>query len=303
MLEEHVQPTKKKDGFNGQKSIVLPRNVLNLCRSKQLLSNLYLTDIGFYPNAQYHYRRREQGCAQHILIYCTEGQGWVSFDHITKVIRGGEYLIIPANKRHRYGADPNIPWSIYWAHFTGETSSEFVNLLTKDNENLIGPAADNEKRTALFGDIYSTLETGHSIPHLCYINMLFSSYLGTFCFPQFLSAPLHEERSKMDEVIAYMQEHIHSVCTLTELAALVHISPSHFSSLFKKKTGYPPLEYFNHLKIQRACQYLEFTDIPVKEICYKLGMTDPFYFSRVFSKYLGEAPVAFRKRKRFNQLS
>ncbi|MCH5718282.1 helix-turn-helix domain-containing protein [Niabella hibiscisoli] len=96
-----------------------------------------------------------------------------------------------------------------------------------------------------------------------------------------------------------MQEHIMETVALKDLASLIHMSSSHFSAMFKNKTGHSPLEYFNHLKIQRACQYLEFTDMPVKELCYTLGLEDPFYFSRLFSKYMGESPLHYRKRKRF----
>jgi AraC-like DNA-binding protein len=77
----------------------------------------------------------------------------------------------------------------------------------------------------------------------------------------------------------------------------VHISLSHYSALFKKKTGYPPLEYFNHIKIQKACQFLQFTNLQVKEIAYKLGINDPFYFSRLFTNVMGFSPLDYRKQK------
>lgn len=290
---------KKKDGFKGQKAIVLPAPIVKHCQSEAILSNLYITDIGFYPRAAYHFREREQGSAQYILIYCIDGKGWAVINNKEISIHEGEYLIIPEGLKHRYGADAQHPWSIYWVHFKGTTSDKFVDLLSRNCIDYAGQATYNEKRKVLFDDIYNTLESGYSIDHLFYINMLFSSYLGTFCFPQFLNAPYKEEKDKIDIVIEYMLEHVFSCITLKELAALIHLSPSHFSAMFKNKTGYPPLEYFNHLKIQRACQYLEFTDMPVKELSYTLGLNDPFYFSRLFTRYMNESPVQYRKRKRF----
>lgn len=290
---------KKKDGFKGQKAIVLPRQVIQACRDQQLLSNLYITDIGYYPKAAFHFRERDHGCSQHILIYCTAGRGWAVIDGNKVMIKEGEYLVIPADVKHRYGADEDQPWSIYWAHFNGWSAANFIELLLKNSTNNVGSAIYNEKRTALFDNIYRTLESGYSIDHLFYLNMMFYSYLGTFCFPQFLNPPYKEEKSKIDIVIEYMQEHIMETVVLKDLASLIHMSSSHFSAMFKNKTGHSPLEYFNHLKIQRACQYLEFTDMPVKELCYTLGLDDPFYFSRLFSKYMGESPLHYRKRKRF----
>ena len=94
-----------------------------------------------------------------------------------------------------------------------------------------------------------------------------------------------------------MQQNLHRALSLQEMASEAHISPSHYSALFKKKTGYPPLEYFNHIKVQKACQYLQFTNLQVKEIAYKLGVNDPFYFSRFFSNIMGMSPLEYRNRK------
>ncbi|HTG57611.1 MAG TPA: AraC family transcriptional regulator [Niabella sp.] len=300
MAENNNKDTiKKKDGFKGQRAIVLPRQVIQACRDQQLLSNLYITDIGYYPKAAFHFRERHQGSNQHILIYCTSGRGWAQVDDNSVYIKEGEYLVIPAGVKHRYGADEDQPWSIYWAHFNGASAANFIDLLLKNCTGYVGSAIYNEKRTTLFDDIYRTLESGYSIDHLFYLNMMFTSYLGTFCFPQFLNPPYKEDKSKIDIVVEYMQEHIMETVVLKELASLIHMSSSHFSAMFKNKTGHSPLEYFNHLKIQKACQYLEFTDMPVKELCYTLGWEDPFYFSRLFSKYMGESPLHYRKRKRF----
>ncbi|MCH5599120.1 AraC family ligand binding domain-containing protein [Niabella ginsengisoli] len=141
----YKESIKKKDGFKGQKAIVLPKQVINVCQAQKLLSNLYITDIGFYPRAEYHYREREQGCNQNILIYCTSGMGWFTLDGKTVPIKEGEYLVIPKNLKHRYGADEKLPWSIYWAHFNGAAAQSFVELLLKNCTDHVGYAAYNEK--------------------------------------------------------------------------------------------------------------------------------------------------------------
>lgn len=67
---------RKKEGFAGQRSVVLPRKILTeLCANTPSVDRLYITDIGYYPKAQYHYRQRVHGSDQHILIYCVEGNG------------------------------------------------------------------------------------------------------------------------------------------------------------------------------------------------------------------------------------
>ena len=79
---------------------------------------------------------------------------------------------------------------------------------------------------------------------------------------------------------------------------VANLSPSHIATTFKKKTGFSLIEYFNQLKTQKACQYLLFTDLRVNEIANKLGIEDPYYFSRMFTKILGVSPVRYRSKRR-----
>src|SRR5690606_6028335 len=108
-----------REGFEGQRAIVLPNKMKELCSYTPPTSSLYITDIGFYPRARYHFRERPSGIAQNILIYCAEGKGWVELPGEKTAINPNEFLVIPADMPHKYGADEDNPWTIYWAHFKG----------------------------------------------------------------------------------------------------------------------------------------------------------------------------------------
>jgi AraC-like DNA-binding protein len=94
-----------------------------------------------------------------------------------------------------------------------------------------------------------------------------------------------------------MQNNLDKTLPIGKIAQSVNLSPSHFSYLFKKKTGFSPIEYFNHLKVQKACQYLLLTELRMKEIAEKIGIEDPYYFSRMFTKVMGISPVNYRIRR------
>jgi AraC-like DNA-binding protein len=85
------------------------------------------------------------------------------------------------------------------------------------------------------------------------------------------------------------------------MADFSNLSVTHFSALFRKKTGHSPIEYFNHLKIQKACQYLAFTSMTVKELAFYIGIEDQYYFSRMFTRLMGISPSAYRKRNTENK--
>jgi len=54
------------------------------------------------------------------------------------------------------------------------------------------------------------------------------------------------------------------------------------------------LAYFNQMKVEYACKMLRETDMKINQICYKIGIEDPFYFSRMFSKIVGMSPSEYR---------
>jgi AraC-like DNA-binding protein len=127
--------------------------------------------------------------------------------------------------------------------------------------------------------------------------MSFWYFLTPFIFNEkFKPAVAINEKDTVDTAIDFMTKNIVTRLKLQQLATHVNISPSHFSFLFKEKTGYPPVEYFNHLKIQKACQFLLFTKLRIKEISIELGIEDPYYFSRLFHKVMGVSPVSYRKK-------
>ncbi|MBA4165992.1 MAG: AraC family transcriptional regulator [Chitinophagaceae bacterium] len=290
---------KKKDGFAGQKAVVIPRKILSRqCARNSIIASLYITDIGFYPHAKFHYRVRAHGSDQYILIYCIDGKGELAIDKKRSSVIGGSFFVIPANMPHTYKADENDPWTIYWIHFKGAQSNAIVDLLINQLNGYIGWLPFNEDRIHLFTDIYAHLEKGYSMDNLTYANMCLWHYLNSFIFSnKFNVTKKTAALNPVEQSVEFMQINIEKFLTLEDIARSVHLSPSHFSSLFKRDTGFPPIEYFNHLKIQKACQFLLFTDLKIKQVAATLGIEDPYYFSRMFTKVMGISPKEYKEKK------
>ena len=71
---------KQKDGFSGERSIVLPISVIQEMETETLASMLHITNIGYYPKAKNHFRERIEPISQYIFIYCIEGTGWFTIN-------------------------------------------------------------------------------------------------------------------------------------------------------------------------------------------------------------------------------
>lgn len=60
---------KRKDGFSGERALVVPHSIIEEMEKNPLMAPLHITDIGYYPKAEYHYRERREPITQYILIY------------------------------------------------------------------------------------------------------------------------------------------------------------------------------------------------------------------------------------------
>ena len=103
--------------------------------------------------------------------------------------------------------------------------------------------------------------------------------------------------SVVKRINQYMRDHLSQPLRLSELAHIAGLTVTSLCRFYKKNTGYTPLAYMNHLRLQKACELLDQTDLTVKEIVRKCGYTDTNFFFKLFKRELGVTPVEFRRRK------
>lgn len=290
---------RKRDGFAGQKMIVLPEKITAHITSVLFANPLIITDIGYYPRARFHYRERKEGIRQHILIYCVEGIGWYEIDGKRTEVHADDFCVLPAGHPHRYGADTNEPWTIYWVHFNGETAGMLHPRSSSRRQPIHYPVYHIDERLQIFNEMYSALERGYSAENIGYANSCLWSFLGSFLYPDaYKHNKLKETRDPVEKSILWMRQHLHEEISLNDLAREARYSVSYYSQLFRKRTGSSPVDYLIHLKIQKACQYLDLTDLKIKEIAGRTGYNDPYYFSRLFHKVTGVYPAEYRRKEK-----
>jgi YesN/AraC family two-component response regulator len=100
----------------------------------------------------------------------------------------------------------------------------------------------------------------------------------------------------IEQTIDYMVIHYKEALSLGALSYMAGLSVSHYSRLFKKYTGYSPIDYLTHLRMDRAKELIILSDYRLKSIAQSVGYQDEFYFSRIFKKVVGISPTEFAKR-------
>ena len=285
--------SRRKEGFAGQRLLVLPPLVVAQMAANPLTAPLHLTHIGYYPAAAQHWVDRPAGAGELVLIYCVSGQGWVEQAGHRREVPAHHACLLPAAGGHRYGSETG--WEIYFWHLAGRLQAQVYQRFVQSGPGGILPLAFTPQRLALFEDMYRHLEAGYSPRHLEHVNLRLWALLDSLLYPPDATPPA-QVATPTERAIALMQQALHRKLTLAELAATAGLSVSHFSSRFRQATGYAPMDYFFRLKVQRACQYLDLTPLQVQEIAYKLGMEDAFYFSRRFKQVMGVSPQGYRQR-------
>lgn len=104
-----------------------------------------------------------------------------------------------------------------------------------------------------------------------------------------------EEEGFAHNVRVYLEAHYDGECSLEHISGAFGYSAAHFSRLFTAAFGSTYTRYLSEYRLERASEFLKDTDIPVSEVARRVGITDPGYFTRQFSKKYHTSPAKFRK--------
>jgi AraC-like DNA-binding protein len=173
----------------------------------------------------------------------------------------------------------------------------FSQIINKVIDTSVSYDSRNLDRILLFEEIYQNLEMGYSIDNLEYTTFCLMYFLASLKYlVQYREVKKPKELDVIQKSILFMKDNLENKITLDDIAHSVGYSSSHFSNYFTQKTNFPPYDYYNQLKIQKACSYLQFSDLKIKEIAYKLGYFDQFHFSKSFKKEMEMSPKDYRKK-------
>lgn len=99
---------------------------------------------------------------------------------------------------------------------------------------------------------------------------------------------------RINVITSYLEENLSLDTSLSELAAVVHLSPGHFLRAFKRATGCTPVRYRMNLRITRARHLLSRSSLTVTEIAMILGFASTSHFSETFRRKVGKSPSSYR---------
>jgi len=93
---------------------------------------------------------------------------------------------------------------------------------------------------------------------------------------------------------SYVEQNLQRQLSVSEVAEHCNVSPCHLTHVFKAVLGVSPVRYMQQMRVDHAKRLLADESLFVYEVAYKIGLDDPFYFSRMFKKVSGLSPEEFR---------
>jgi AraC family transcriptional regulator of arabinose operon len=290
--ETMIDHEPRAQGFAGERISVLPRPLVREALTRPLTSRLLVTDCGYFPTAAEHRRSRPSGSEQTIVIVCADGAGWCRLPSGTFDVPAGHALVIPAGVAHAYGASADRPWTIWWLHLAGADLGELLDAAQVRPGGSVIRVGDVYRAVSLIDDALHRMEHDDSARSRQAAAGTAWHLLALLAADR--AATPSTRNDAFEQAQRYLRERIGSRVSVAELAALTRLSPSHFAALFRRTTGVGVLQYQTRLRMARARELLDTTDMAIAEIARTLGYQDPFYFSRHFRSVHGVTASEYR---------
>ena len=107
-----------------------------------------------------------------------------------------------------------------------------------------------------------------------------------------------KDKQFLDKLQAIIEQELgNSEFTMEDFAARMKLGRTVFSKKVRGLTGHTPNEYFRIIRLKKAAELLLEGNYNVSEVSYKVGISDPLYFSRCFKTHYGVSPSVYLRGK------
>lgn len=282
-----------RDGFAGQRMVVVPRPTVRAALARPVTGRLVVTDAGFFPHAARHGRSRPHGAREHVLLVCTDGAGWCRTADGRFDVRPGDVVLVPAGTPHEYAAAEHDPWTLWWLHAAGRDADELAGAARAAAGGPISHLRDPAALASLVSQVIDALDDGTAGGLVRAAGAAWHALAHVVATGRRSPGPSPDPVERVVEHLRATTPHRTSVGSL---AAMVGLSPSQLGARFRARVGTSPLQYQTGLRLARARELLDSTDLPVAAVAQACGYDDALYFSRRFARTHGVSPTAYRAR-------
>ena len=108
-----------------------------------------------------------------------------------------------------------------------------------------------------------------------------------------------EYQKRINIVVEYINNHLSEDIDISILAEMSNFSPYHFHRIMRAFLKEPIGAFIVRMRAETAARLLRNTDIPIREIAYRVGYDMPSSLSKVFKQFYGFSPSEYRINKNY----
>ena len=247
--------------------------------------HLYGQDIGsLRPNGRIDYH----------LLYISEGCCYITENNKEIAAPAGSVIVYLPRERQEYKFHADIDSTSYFIHFTGTACNELLTKfnLASERTYFIGKSTQIENAFNQLIDEFHLKLPFYEYQCHSHLLVILSLISRRIAYSQ-NKGELHSKKI-IEESCRFMYANYSKNIPISQYAKMCNLSESRFSHLFKQCTDSSPSQYILNIKIQRAKELLENTNLSLLQISDIIGMKSQNYFSRIFKKHTKISPLKYR---------
>lgn len=256
---------------------------------------LYIESFSIF-SAKQHYFTERKSLNSYLLLYTYSGKGKLKYGGRTYNLEKGEGFLIDCNISHRYET-VGSEWVHWDLHFNGTIAAMLYKEYSKAENVKFAPVSEGEFKKSI-EDLIAAYETFGRCRELIVSNKLENIIISLITNSEHYVKGGNELPEDMKYLICYMNNNYMHSLNLDMLAQFVGISKYQLIRVFRKYMDVTPQEYLIRLRIKKAKDLLETTDIPVNKIGCIAGIDNSNYFYHLFKKRFGKTPKEYRQERR-----
>ena len=244
------------------------------------------------------------GMRSHYLIHCIlSGNGTyrTSFEgnDASYSLHGGQAFLIEPNRLVHYDAHKDTPWEYMWIEFDGMKAREYVNQAGLSQSSPIYRPSSQEGQQECFHYLKHLIDHPELLPCevIGYTNLFFGSLIRSSATAK-KTVKNRIQDFYIQSTVDFIEEHYMEEISVEDIAKNLGLNRSYFSKLFKKITKKSPQDFLIQYRINKACELLRSTRLPILQIAHLVGYYNQFHFTRAFKKLMDMPPQEWRKQNR-----
>ena len=240
---------------------------------------------------------REHGTDDWLLKYTVSGGGrFGTLNGVFSTAPGDAVLIVPG-VRHDYGvASDHDTWGLVWSHFRPRPHwLDWLNWpeVSPGVRRLHIESPEIQERIRLRFLEVSRLARSDLLRREDWAMNALEEVLLLFDGQNERVRPRVFD-PRIQTIIDHIRQYLGESLDRPTLARLCGLSESRLSHLFHQETDSSLPEFIEFVRVDKAKQHLELSDLPITEISARLGFDSAYYFSRRFKVRTGISPSDYR---------